>query len=47
MKKVYEELKVNVISLDNTDVIATSFAAKGTAFAGENFDLGDLSVQNF
>ena len=48
MKKNYEKLLINVISLDSEDVIATSANPRGdTSLLDGLFDLGDLNVQDF
>jgi hypothetical protein len=47
MKKNYELVQVNVISLENEDVITASTANRSTNLFDGNFDLGDYSTQNF
>ena len=51
MKKTYELVQVNVISLGNDDIIRTSYAEKKTGddntLLGGNFDLGGMNVQDF
>ena len=41
MKKNYEQLQINVISLEAEDVITASFAQRGIKFQGGNFSFGD------
>ena len=50
MKKNYEKLLINVISLDNADVITGSFSgeAKNNAtLLDATFNFGDLSTHDF
>ena len=47
MKKNYQELQINVISLDDADVIATSGAKKGNTYLEDQFDLGGMGIQQF
>lgn len=48
MKKTYELVQVNVISLGNDDVIRTSnYAKRNAGILDGNFDLGDFNVQDF
>lgn len=51
MKKNYEVVKINVISLDNEDVITTSnTASRGSTFFGGSYGDGDdtgIRTQDF
>lgn len=48
MKKNYEQLQINVISLDNADVIATSLAERNNSLLDAIFNFGDdLKTQIF
>ena len=48
MKKNYEKLLINVISLDNADVItASGFATNNSSLLNQNFDFGSLDTQDF
>ena len=50
MKKTYELVQVNVISLGNDDVITASAARSENgkkSLLGGSFDFGDFNVQDF
>ena len=46
MKKNYEELQINVISLEAEDVITAS-ATRGNKTQGANFDFEGFDTQDF
>ena len=48
MKKNYENIQINVISLDDADVITASFAIRDlSSFLGGLFDMNGLDTQDF
>ncbi len=47
MKKNYELVQVNVISLENEDVITASGATRSNTLLGNAFDFGEYNIQDF